>query len=231
MKRPTLSMVFDLGILIAVLLAGAAIIQQRYFTAPLGEALPAGIELDVAGLQKTGSASAPVVLVEFSDYHCPSCIKYATETMPKVMESLVRDGQVEYVFVNAPAAQTHPKAPELSRAGLCLDRLGWFWQSHDRLFGAGKYGKPGIPEGLSGLAIPRDELSKCLASAWPDTALARDLDVVHSMGISVTPSFFFGRRAGNGVNWLIELKGAQSFAVFKELVNETAATPPAAAGR
>jgi protein-disulfide isomerase len=45
-----------------------------------------------------GKPGAPVTIVEYADYQCPFCARWAVETLPAVVDEYVRPGNVKIVF-------------------------------------------------------------------------------------------------------------------------------------
>jgi len=45
-----------------------------------------------------------LTLVEFSDYQCPFCGRYARETSPQIRRDYIETGKVKYVFRDFPLA-------------------------------------------------------------------------------------------------------------------------------
>jgi len=77
-----------------------------------------------------GEASAPVTLVEFSDFTCPYC-----QLMRPVLERFVteRAGRLKLHFKPFPI-ESHPGAVEAAQAGEWARDQGIFWSFHDLLF-------------------------------------------------------------------------------------------------
>ena len=92
------------------------------------------VSVSVAGAPSLGSADAPLVLVEFTDFQCPYCIEFQ-----KVFETLktkyVDTGRLRVVSRNVPQA-FHPLAGPAARAALCAEQQGRFWEMRGRLFAA-----------------------------------------------------------------------------------------------
>ncbi len=65
----------------------------------------------------TGNPSAPLQLVEFSDYQCPACKRGWSEAK-KVLERM--GDKVRHGLVNYPLVQNHPWAFRASVAGVCV---------------------------------------------------------------------------------------------------------------
>ena len=80
-----------------------------------------------------GSPSAPVVLIEFSDYQCPHCMEShaaLSAVLPKYA------GKVALVHRHLPLRATHPQAQLAAEAAEAAGAQGKFWAMHDKLFDA-----------------------------------------------------------------------------------------------
>jgi protein-disulfide isomerase len=78
-----------------------------------------------------GSDTAPVTVVEYGDYECPSC----GEAYPIVKEIQRRLGdRLRFVFRNFPLSQIHPHAEHAAEAAEAAAGQGLFWEMHDSLF-------------------------------------------------------------------------------------------------
>ena len=78
-----------------------------------------------------GPDHAPVTLVEYGDFECPSCKQAA----PAVKLILTRfDQRLRFVFRAFPLEEIHPHAMHASQAAECAGAQGKFWQMHDLLF-------------------------------------------------------------------------------------------------
>jgi protein-disulfide isomerase len=86
---------------------------------------------DVKNAPLRGDASAPITLVEFSDFMCPHC-KHLQPVLDKLLEEY--RGQVKLYFKNYPITSAHPDAPIAAAAALAAGKQGKFWAFHDRLF-------------------------------------------------------------------------------------------------
>ena len=70
-----------------------------------------------------GPATAPVTLVEYGDYECPSC----GQAYPIVKELQRRLGrQLRFVFRNFPLATAHPHAERAAEAAEAAGAQGQF---------------------------------------------------------------------------------------------------------
>ncbi|MBI1808864.1 MAG: thioredoxin domain-containing protein, partial [Gemmatimonadetes bacterium] len=80
-----------------------------------------------------GREDAPVRVVEFADFECPSCGSWATLTEPDVRARLINTGQVAIRFYDFPLPM-HKNTWAASNAAACAAEQGKFVEMHDRLF-------------------------------------------------------------------------------------------------
>jgi len=80
-----------------------------------------------------GNANAPVTLVEFSDFECPFCQKYFSESYPQIKKDYIDTGKVKVVFKHYPLS-FHPSAKPMAVAAECANEQGKFWEMHDKMF-------------------------------------------------------------------------------------------------
>ena len=78
-----------------------------------------------------GPASAPVTVVEYGDFECPSCRQ--AHAALKVMLPHFGD-KVRFVFRHFPQREVHPHAELAAEAAEAAGAQGKFWEMHDLLF-------------------------------------------------------------------------------------------------
>jgi protein-disulfide isomerase len=78
-----------------------------------------------------GPGDAPITLVEYGDYECPSC----GAAFPEVKQLQRTLGhRVRFVFRHFPLSQVHPHALPAAEATEAAGAQGQFWEMHDLLF-------------------------------------------------------------------------------------------------
>ena len=78
-----------------------------------------------------GPATAPVTVVEYGDFECPSCFQAYTSL--KVM--LPHFGpQLRFVFRHFPLREVHPHAEMAAEAAEAAAAQGRFWPMYELLF-------------------------------------------------------------------------------------------------
>ena len=154
-----------------------------------------------------GDASAPVTIVEFSDYECEFC-RLAEETVRKVLNDY--EGRVRLVHQTFPLS-IHPRASKAAEAALCAGEQGRYWEMHDSLIA--KQGALGVDD-LKGralaLGLDAPRFDACLDSGRMAQIVQASKRLGEGLGLNSTPAFFINGRP---------LSGAQPFERFKELVD------------
>jgi protein-disulfide isomerase len=78
-----------------------------------------------------GPEHAPITIVEYGDFECPTC-KQAAPAMKLLLERFA--GQVRIVFRHFPLEEVHPHALAAAEAAEVAGAQGKFWEMHDVLF-------------------------------------------------------------------------------------------------
>lgn len=174
-----------------------------------------------------GDPSAPVRIVEISDFQCPFCARFAGETFPAVDSLYVESGKVLWVFVSFPNSR-HPRAWPAAEAAFCAGAAGRFWPMHDVLFQRqDEWADSEDPFGLfvtyaNELGIDSESYAACLKEDQPAPLQTSDYESALRGGITSTPFFVVGDS--------VAIPGAVSLDDFRTVVDSVLAvrgvTPP-----
>lgn len=171
-----------------------------------GPDIPGGI--DVSNDPRMGSATAPVTIVEFSDFQCPFCGRFHNETF-QALKSLYGD-QIQWVFVNRFFSGPHPMAESAAIAAECANRQGRFWEYADLVFANQSTLSNGSLRGhAQSLGLDLNAFTSCFESRETASEVAADQAEGERVGIDATPSFFINGR---------KITGAQPIAVFNQVL-------------
>ncbi len=80
-----------------------------------------------------GSEDAPITIVEFSDFECPFCGRFFSQTLPLIEDNYIDTGKVKFVYRDFPLS-FHPQAQPAAEAAECANEQGKFWDYHDKIF-------------------------------------------------------------------------------------------------
>lgn len=127
-------------IVAGVLIAGAIVFINLHPGAPAdaqqgtAPAATANVPAPSASDHIIGSPSAPIVLIEYSDFQCPYC-QMIYPTLQKITSG--SSGQIAWAMREYPLYQIHPNAMPAADAAECIaDQLGndGFWKFADAIF-------------------------------------------------------------------------------------------------
>jgi protein-disulfide isomerase len=193
--------------------------------APESEANTDDLEYDANGIEVgftedgrpyRGDRNAPVVLEEYSDFQCPYCARYVSETLPSLMENQIADGEVMTVFYDFPLTSIHPQAAAASHAARCAGEQGAvaYWAMHDQIFAnssewSNNNADDVFNEYAEALDLDTAAFKECQSSAKYEQAIQDDINLARGRGISSTPSFFVNDQP---------LIGAQPLASFNAAI-------------
>ena len=80
-----------------------------------------------------GKTDAPVTMVEFGDFQCPFCGRFASDTLQQLVKNYVDTGHVKFVYKEFPLP-FHSNAQPSALAAECANEQGKFWPMHDKLY-------------------------------------------------------------------------------------------------
>lgn len=171
--------------------------------------LIAGISIE--GEPILGNPEAPVTLVEFSDFQCPFCARYANDTFPQIKREYVDTGKVRVVFKHFPLP-FHNFAQKAAEAAECAKEQGKFWEYKEKLFqNQSALGEDYLKKYAQDLGLGAQRFNDCLDSGKFEKKVKEDLKEGEDAGVTGTPTFFI-----NGE----KLVGAQPFSEFQTVIEK-----------
>jgi protein-disulfide isomerase len=175
-----------------------------------------------------GLQSAPLTLVEFSDYQCPFCSRHTRDTLPQIEKEYVSTGKLRYVFRDAPIESIHKDAFKAAEAAHCAGEQGKYWEMHDSLFTNQKaLAKDALPGYAEALGVTRAPFLACMESGRYAEGIKKDMAEAQQLGVSGTPTFFLGYTdpSGASVKTVKAMRGAQPYSAFKEAITGLLSPP------
>jgi protein-disulfide isomerase len=168
---------------------------------------------DEAGLghPALGSADAPVVMVEYGDFQCPFCAKFAREVEPKLVERYVEDGTLRMEWRDFPYLGRESLAAAL--AARAAQEQGKFWEYHDLLYEnqSGGFSDERLIELAREAGLDVEEFESSFKSGEYEPLVREDFLEGQKRGVSGTPTFVI-----NGT----VVAGAQPLGVFEDVIEQ-----------
>ncbi|MFE5909885.1 DsbA family protein [Streptomyces wedmorensis] len=180
---------------------------------------------DAADKLALGRADAPVVLVEYADFKCGYCGKFARDTEPVLVRKYVENGTLRIEWRNFPIFGEESEA--VARASWAAGQQGRFWEFHKAAYAEGAKEKGFGKDRLAALAqeagVPdAARFAKDTESRAAREAVRKDQEQGYELGATSTPSFLVNGRP---------IAGAQPLETFTEAIEAAAKAAPGKAGR
>jgi protein-disulfide isomerase len=166
------------------------------------------VAVEATGPSK-GPSSAPITIVEFSDFECPYCVK--AEPTVKALLAKYPD-KIRLVYRDFPLPM-HARAPKAAEAAHCAGDQGKYWEMHEKLFAnAQKLEVADLKahareiQGIDGAKFDR-----CLDSSEKAQLVEKNKKAGEEAGVNGTPAFFINGRL---------ISGAQPLEAFTAIVDQ-----------
>ena len=179
-----------------------------------------------AGSPIIGNKSAPITVVEFGDFQCKFCGRFATQTEPLLNSTYIQTSKVNLVFRHF---VTHgPDSFKAALASQCANDQGRFWNFYKILYnnqGEENSGWANI-ENLKKFAanIPNlniRDFNSCLDTQMHKSLVENDTKFAFASGFQGTPTFIIEKNDGSDQEMLL---GAYPFPSFKAIIEKKLST-------
>jgi protein-disulfide isomerase len=166
-----------------------------------------------------GSATAPVTIVEYSDYQCDYCGRWARTVQPQLTTDYVDTGKVRFEWHDM--AWEGDESKDAANAARCAGDQGKYWPYHDLLYqsqgpvNSGAFSKDHLKAFGAKLGLDTATFDGCIDGDTHAAAVAADFAEAGRLGIDGTPAFFV-----NGQR----IDGAQPFSAFQAAIDAALAT-------
>lgn len=140
-----------------------------------------------------GDLTAPVSLIEYSDFECPYCKQF--HGMPKKLV-VGMEGKLNTVYRHFPLGFHNPNAEKEAQASECANALAGaeaFWKMADGIYAKTSSNGKGVPtDQLNQLAVEsgldQDDFRECLNSGKFASRVKEDIDEGVKIGVAGTPT-------------------------------------------
>lgn len=189
--------------------------QQTAKNAPPEPPPPQRAKLSLDGVPMLGVKTAPITIVEYTDYQCPYCQRFHVTTFADIKKNYIDTGMVRFFSRDMPL-DFHPNAMRAAQAARCANEQGKFWQLRD-VMGANpnNLDMDSIVRFATELKMDGKALRACVESDKYKNLVQTDLVEAMKVGATGTPTFVVGRTTPEGVDGEVMI-GALPFPMFDE---------------
>ncbi len=184
------------GVLLVLFLAGTVFFIKRNKSVPVlpPQSLTGAFGVPTA-LKVRGPASAPVKLVEYSDFECPSCRAVQAD-----LQGLFKNypGKVQLTFKHYPLT-SHKWSIYAHQAAECMNLQGKFWVYQDKLYdkqqewASSKVPPVEILARYAGeLGADMNRFGKCMADVAVTRTIYTEKEEGNKRQVTATPTFCLG---------------------------------------
>jgi protein-disulfide isomerase len=164
-------------------------------------------KLKTDGRPALGTAGAPVVLVEFTDFECPYCREEASKLRANLLKDFPKE--VHFYFMDFPLEQMHPWAKAAAMAGQCIfkQNADVFWEYHDWIF---EHQTEITADNLTAKVleftkyrkVDNLQLGRCMETKATEAEVDRTMALGKNVDVTATPTIFVnGRKLSGAVDW------------------------------
>jgi protein-disulfide isomerase len=94
------------------------------------------LDVDLTGQPTLGDEDAPVTVVEFGDFKCPSCKAWGETIYPKIVEDYLLSGDVKFSYVNVLFHGEESTTGALAAESVFKQDPDSYWDFHKAVFDA-----------------------------------------------------------------------------------------------
>ena len=113
----------------------------------------------------------------------------------------------------------HPRAFAAAVATECAARVGRFWELYERLFRRQwQLDSSELMMHATAVGLDPKYFQECMTSSDPARKVTEHKEMAARLGITSTPTFLIGRLRGLRADLEVEIRGAQDYDVFAEVL-------------
>jgi protein-disulfide isomerase len=232
-RQQRLALIIGSGGVIVLLALLVVVPQLQRANQPVGTIVPITPQAypDANGAAM-GNPNAPVKIVAYEDFQCPSCRLYTEQVEPSLIQNEIKSGQVYYEFRNFPIIDRSSPTQEshhAAEAALCAADQGKFWQYHDMLFNnqegenVGSFTDNRLQAFAQTLGLNMSQFNSCYSANKYQDQINSDFQAGQQAGVTGTPSVFVnGKEVSPGY--------IPTYDQMKQAIQEALGTPATTPG-
>jgi protein-disulfide isomerase len=215
-------------LIVAGIMVGSGLILILLFALPsiINAARPVGAIVEpepltrpVVDFNTMGDPNAPVKIVEYSDFQCPFCKRFADEVEQQLIDEYINTGKVFFVYTPYGPAGNYigPESESSANAAFCAGEQGKFWEYKDFLFAnhtgenVGDFTDKRLKAFAESLNLDMEKFTSCVKGKKYSSELQNGISQGRALNVGGTPTFVFNDGAATIV-------GVQSFSSFAQQI-------------
>jgi len=167
--------------------------------------------IDLSNSPIEGNPNAPVTIIEYSDFQCPFCGRFYSNTLKQIRKQYIDTNKAKLIYKQFPLTNIHQYALKAAEASECVRTQGGdtaFFKYHDKLYSNQELLNI---DNLKKWAQELDyNINSCLDTDQYKDLVNKEQQEGINAGVNGTPTFFI-----NGV----KVVGAQPFSVFQQTID------------
>ena len=165
-----------------------------------------------------GDNQAKIGIVEFSDFQCPFCARFHSQTFPRLKMAFIDSGEIKYVIKDYPLG-FHSQAKGAAIVANCAAAQDNYWSMKASLLNnQRRLGEALYKELVQLYKLDAVKFEACRAHADQAQEVDEDFAYGQSLAVRGTPHFFVGRIENNQLVNAKRVSGAQPFSVFAKII-------------
>ncbi|HMN14152.1 MAG TPA: thioredoxin domain-containing protein [Bellilinea sp.] len=172
-----------------------AVVSLVFITAFLWDRNSDSSSPTAVGLDKSqGDPDALVTVIEYADFQCPYCGRFAAGPARQLEEEYVKTGKIRFVFRHF--AFIGQESQWAAEAAECANEQNQFWAFYDKLFeeqsgeNAGAFSKDNLKRFAVDLGLDTDPFNQCLDSGRYTSKVREETESGKNAGVRGTPTLF-----------------------------------------
>jgi protein-disulfide isomerase len=223
-RKITLLTIFAM---IGVVISGAALLSSYNLGQVAAQQATSNAQLSLSmlkqkGVPLLGSPSAHITIIEFADFQCPFCARFAKDIQPQINQTYIQTGKVNMAYVHF--TKFGPDSVTAAMAAQCAKDQGKFWNFYNILFknqgaeDSGWASKDNLKKfALQIPGLDTQKFNTCLDSGKYVSLVQNHLAFGTSLKVPEIPAFIIEKSDGSNLDYL---PGAYPFPAFQALIDK-----------
>ena len=167
-----------------------------------------------------GNSTAPLTIVEFSDYQCPYCSQFQNTIFPKLKQEFIDQGLLRFIHKDLPLP-FHSHSIKSAAVARCAQRQNAFWSTHQALYEQQNCLQCKGPKAIAIAAgLSEQKLDRCLKDPAIPNVIRSNQSEAGLHNITATPTFVIGPTIARERHSGLVVEGALPWPQFRRIIKD-----------